>query len=189
MLKNKLFDENHADYWREERRIYAMSRFFKPSMVSNMSVRDLKDGLEEMCEVLPFINLHKDEMFDGIIDYHEYCSNCNERGDSHETFRNNLQGSWREPLRKYLTVQVSSASAERLFSLLRAAIGERQVKVLADWVRLVCIQHSLNKNREWMYKRNILEDVPNDWNAHMNELESIIEQEEEEWNEDEEEDD
>ena len=51
--------------------------------------------------------------------------------------------------------------------------------MLADWVRLVCVQHSLNHNIEWLYKRGILEDVKEDEDENIEDEDENIEEEEE----------
>lgn len=52
--------------------------------------------------------------------------------------------------------------------------------MLADWVRLVCVQHSLNHNIEWLYKRGILEDVKEDEDENIEEEEEYMEDEDDE---------
>ena len=54
-MEAKLFDTTSTKYWAEERAIYSMAKYFKPSGVAQMSPRELREGLDEMVEILPFM--------------------------------------------------------------------------------------------------------------------------------------
>ena len=126
---------------------------FLPEEIQKMREGRFKRWVDDFLEIFPHFNDLKDVMINSFESYKAACETiCSMDLGFDESIKaigmSNVEGVWGVLLRYYLSIQVSSTEAERMFSCLKATLPSNQFRSHSDWISLSLMEQSLQRTVE-----------------------------------------